>query len=188
MSKIRTEQIDEHLFRVEFAGADLSEVAESDFPHPLVTVDFDDRGRVIGMSAIGPMKPHLMLLFGELMPEDGDSHVLEHALELVIDASGRGKGLTQDQRDDYIIALMDALRDTGYRHNGDEADHHDHDLERAIHDTNRTLSKMARGDGHFTVRALEVEWLGYDEERDGLFLDDPRRVVRIDRDPTELEG
>jgi hypothetical protein len=62
------------------------------------------------------------------------------------------------------------------------------DIYDAVQDAERTLSKKSRGAGRFTVRAIEVEWLEYDEERDGLFLAQPRRVVRMEFDPTEKEG
>lgn len=44
----------------------------------------------------------------------------------------------------------------------------DDDLLAAVADADRTLSKRNRGDGYYKVTRMEVTWLAYDEEKDGL--------------------
>lgn len=62
------------------------------------------------------------------------------------------------------------------------------EIEAAIDDANRTLEQKSMGYGKFTVSAIEVEFLEYDEDRDGMFLPDERQVIRVERDVEGIQG
>jgi hypothetical protein len=59
-------------------------------------------------------------------------------------------------------------------------------IDEAVEDANRTLAKKNIGYGFFVVTAIEVRWLAYDEERDGLFFQGGS--VRREYDVSEREG
>ncbi len=56
----------------------------------------------------------------------------------------------------------------------------------ALDDFERSLSKKNTGDGFYVVEEVRLRWLGYDEERDGMFLTDER--LTLTQDATQKEG
>jgi hypothetical protein len=52
------------------------------------------------------------------------------------------------------------------------------DVEEAVEDANRTLSKRNTGGGHYVVTAIEVAFMRYDPEKDGRVFETP--IVRCE--------